>query len=58
MKAQPGMHEGSPVAHYYRADDPEWHWLEDRESTDVSDFITAANQQHADWFAPPLAPSG
>lgn len=57
MKAQPGMHEGSPVAHYYRADDPEWHWLEDRESTDVSDFITAANQQHADWFAPlsPLA---
>ncbi|MCP1318782.1 S9 family peptidase [Halomonas sp. 707B3] len=57
MKAQPGMHEGSPVARYYRADDPEWHWLEDRESADVSDFLTAANQQHADWFAPlsPLA---
>ena len=57
MKAQPGMHEGSPVARYYRADDPEWHWLENRESADVSDFLTAANQQHADWFAPlsPLA---
>ncbi len=47
----------SPVARYYRADDPEWHWLENRESADVSDFLTAANQQHADWFAPlsPLA---
>ena len=57
MKAQPGMHEGSPVARYYRADDPEWHWLENRDSAEVSDFIAAANQQHADWFAPlsPLA---
>ncbi|WP_422102338.1 S9 family peptidase [Vreelandella sp.] len=52
MKAQPGMHEGSPVARYYRADDPEWHWLEERDSRDVSDFLSAANQQHADWFAP------
>lgn len=57
MKAQPGMHEGSPVAHYYRANSPEWHWLEERETPDVRLFLDAANHQHAEWFAPlrPLA---
>ncbi|WP_445010223.1 S9 family peptidase [Vreelandella stevensii] len=55
MKAQPGMHEGSPVARYYRADAPEWHWLESRDAPDVQAFLADANQQHADWFRP-LAP--
>ncbi|NDL71923.1 S9 family peptidase [Vreelandella alkaliphila] len=57
MKAQPGMHEGSPIAHYYRANDPEWHWLEARDAPDVNQFLKAANREHANWFAPllPLA---
>ncbi|WP_249977213.1 S9 family peptidase [Vreelandella olivaria] len=55
MKAQPGMHEGSPVERYYRANDPEWHWLESREAPEVKEFLAEANQQHSHWFAP-LAP--
>ncbi|WP_089708208.1 S9 family peptidase [Vreelandella arcis] len=57
MKAQPTMHNDHPVTDYYRADDPQWHWLEQRDCTDVSGFLTAANRQHAAWFKPlePLA---
>jgi oligopeptidase B len=55
MKAQHGIHSGLPAARYYRANDPQWHWLEERDDADVSDFLAAANQQQADWFAP-LAP--
>ncbi|MYL23916.1 prolyl oligopeptidase family serine peptidase [Halomonas alkaliantarctica] len=45
------------MARYFRADDPHWHWLEDAEAPEVRDFLTAANAQHAAWFAPlePLA---
>ncbi|SDO37217.1 oligopeptidase B [Vreelandella arcis] len=51
------MHNDHPVTDYYRADDPQWHWLEQRDCTDVSGFLTAANRQHAAWFKPlePLA---
>ncbi|MBT2770756.1 S9 family peptidase [Halomonas sp. ISL-60] len=55
MKAQQGIHSGLPAARYYRANDPQWHWLEERDDPQVSAFLTAANQQQADWFAP-LAP--
>ncbi|RUR29811.1 S9 family peptidase [Vreelandella nanhaiensis] len=57
MKAQPDTRPGSPVARYYRANDPKWHWLETREAPEVSEFLEAANQQQAQWFAPltPLA---
>ncbi|MEH6643301.1 MULTISPECIES: prolyl oligopeptidase family serine peptidase [Halomonadaceae] len=55
MKAQLGIQSGLPAARYYRANDPQWHWLEERENTEVSDFLEAANQQQADWFIP-LAP--
>lgn len=55
MKAQQGIHSGLPAARYYRANDPKWHWLENRDDPEVSAFLEAANQQQADWFAP-LAP--
>lgn len=55
MKAQPGTHLSLPAARYYRANDPQWHWLEERDDPEVSAFLAAANQQQADWFAP-LAP--
>ena len=46
MKAQPDTLAGSPVARYYRANDPN-HWLEARDSPDVSAVQEAANQQQA-----------
>ena len=52
MKAQQGIPSGLPAAHYYRANDPQWHWLEERDDPQVSAFLEAANQQQADWFAP------
>ncbi|OZT72955.1 S9 family peptidase [Vreelandella boliviensis] len=55
MKAQQGIPSGLPAARYYRANDPQWHWLEERDDPEVSAFLEAANQQQADWFAP-LAP--
>ena len=55
MKAQQGIHSGLPAARYYRANDPKWHWLENRDDPEVSAFLEAANQQQVDWFAP-LAP--
>ena len=55
MKAQQGIPSGLPAARYYRANDPQWHWLEERDDPQVSAFLEAANQQQAAWFAP-LAP--
>ncbi|WP_447555903.1 S9 family peptidase [Vreelandella sp. EE22] len=55
MKAQPGMPKDSPAARYYRADDPDWHWLEQRDAPEVSAFLTSTNEEHARWFSP-LAP--
>ncbi|WP_412031137.1 S9 family peptidase [Halomonas sp. GD1P12] len=55
MKAQPGMRKDSPVARYYRADDPHWHWLEQRDTAEVDAFLTATNEEHERWFRP-LAP--
>ncbi|MGE6607277.1 S9 family peptidase [Halomonas sp. NPDC076908] len=52
MKAQPSMHLGLPAARYYRANDPKWHWLEERDDPEVTAFLEAANQQQAEWFAP------
>ena len=49
------MHLGLPAARYYRANDPQWHWLEERDDPEVTAFLEAANQQQAEWFAP-LAP--
>ncbi|WP_447895604.1 S9 family peptidase [Vreelandella sp. GE22] len=59
MKAQPGMPKESPQKRHYRADDPDWHWLEEREAPEVSAFLTDANEEHARWFEPlaPLAES-
>ena len=45
----------SPVQRHYRADDPEWHWLEERDTPEVTTFLTAANAESDRWFAP-LAP--
>lgn len=52
MKAQPSKHLGLPAERYYRANDPQWHWLEERDDPEVTAFLEAANQQQAEWFAP------
>ncbi|MFG6668071.1 S9 family peptidase [Halomonas sp. HNIBRBA4712] len=59
MKAQPGLRKDSPVARHYLADDPHWHWLEQRDAHAVEAFLEDANEEHARWFAPlaPLAES-
>lgn len=60
-KAQPQHKPRSAINqefnHYYHPDDPDWHWLEDAKDPKVSDFLMAANAQHAEWFSPlePLA---
>lgn len=45
--------------HFYRPDDPDWHWLEDASNSEVRDFLSASNAHHAAWFSPlqPLAES-
>ncbi|WP_024952421.1 S9 family peptidase [Cobetia crustatorum] len=47
----------SPVQRHYRANDPEWHWLETRDAPEVEAFLTAANAESDNWFTPlmPLA---
>ncbi len=48
MKAQPPIissNSESPVARFARADDPDWHWLEDRDDPEVKRFLDAANAQ-------------
>ncbi|PWV74579.1 S9 family peptidase [Halomonas sp. A11-A] len=57
MKAQPPHRPDSPaadspVARFRRPEDPEWHWLENREDPAVADFLEAANAECAAWFAP------
>ncbi|SFH39532.1 S9 family peptidase [Modicisalibacter xianhensis] len=48
MKAQPPIHSSnieSPVARFARADDPDWHWLENRDDPEVRRFLEAVNAQ-------------
>lgn len=58
MKAQPPernvstMKPLSLVTSFRRHDDPEWHWLEQRDNPRVKEFLEAANAQFDDWFAP------
>ncbi|WP_110650381.1 S9 family peptidase [Salinicola peritrichatus] len=47
--------EVSPVTHFRRRDDPEWHWLESRDDPQVKAFLRAANRE-SDRFFVPLAP--
>ncbi|MCB8888556.1 S9 family peptidase [Halomonas malpeensis] len=55
MKAQPGMPKDSPVTRHKRHDDPDWHWLEQRDAPATRAFLEDANQAHERWFRP-LAP--
>ncbi|MGJ7459211.1 S9 family peptidase [Halomonas sp. MA07-2] len=57
MKAQPPHRpdrrvSASPVARFRRPEDPEWHWLENREDPEVTTFLEAANAEFSTWFAP------
>ena len=56
MKAQPPRTpehpDASPVTRFRRADDPEWHWLENRNDPEVTAFLEAANAEFDRWFAP------
>jgi|TARA_B100000700_G_scaffold273028_1_gene317063 oligopeptidase B len=49
MKAQP---YASPIDRFHRPEDPDWHWLENRNDTSVGDFLDAANAESSAWFAP------
>lgn len=50
--AQLAQSNDSPVAAFRRQDDPQWHWLEDRDDPHVSAFLEAANRESHAWFAP------
>jgi len=63
MKAQPPRHTApavdslatfppSPVARFHRTDDPQWHWLENRDEPQVREFLEAANVACDAWMAP------
>ncbi|MDR5868047.1 S9 family peptidase [Halomonas koreensis] len=57
MKAQPPQAPRrtlppSPVTRFRRAEDPGWHWLEDRDDPQVTAFLEAANAEAEAWFAP------
>ncbi|RCV87820.1 S9 family peptidase [Billgrantia montanilacus] len=62
MKAQPPRNTSettstdeppfSPVTRFRRAEEPEWHWLENRDDPDVSAFLEAANQESRAWMMP------
>ncbi|WP_189466483.1 S9 family peptidase [Litchfieldella qijiaojingensis] len=58
MKAQPPSdnasltRDTSPVESFRRTDDPEWHWLEQRDDPQVEAFLGAANARFEHWFAP------
>ena len=49
MKAQPSA---SHIDRFRRPDDPDWHWLENRDDSSVSDFLEATNAESSAWFAP------
>jgi oligopeptidase B len=44
--------QDSPVSRFRRPDEPEWHWLENRDDPEVSRFLEAANQESDAWLAP------
>ncbi|MCM2972772.1 S9 family peptidase [Larsenimonas suaedae] len=50
MKAQSATR--SDLTHFFRADDPSWHWLEDRDDAQVRAFLDGANQRTDAWFTP------
>ncbi|MDX5432241.1 MAG: hypothetical protein LPK20_01550, partial [Halomonas sp.] len=60
MKAQPPHHSSptasrsepspSPVERFRRADDPEWHWLEDRDDAQVQAYLEEANEESKIWM--------
>ncbi|MFD2665570.1 MULTISPECIES: S9 family peptidase [Halomonas] len=60
MKAQPPRDPGPtnmtdaphPTAAFRRADDPDWHWLEQRDDPQVTAFLEAANAHSRAWLAP------
>ncbi|HET8790582.1 MAG TPA: prolyl oligopeptidase family serine peptidase, partial [Modicisalibacter sp.] len=54
MKAQPPIAApfGSPIPRFRRDDDPDWHWLENRDDEVVTSFLDAANSECDRWFAP------
>ncbi|EPC03260.1 peptidase S9 [Litchfieldella anticariensis FP35 = DSM 16096] len=58
MKAQPPSDNASltrdisPVETYRRANDPEWHWLEQRDDPQVNAFLDSANEEFGRWFTP------
>ncbi|QJQ97048.1 MULTISPECIES: S9 family peptidase [Halomonadaceae] len=57
MKAQPPSDNSSsetptPVNRFRRKQDPHWHWLEQRDEAQVSEFLEAANAECAAWFTP------
>ncbi|MDT8878573.1 prolyl oligopeptidase family serine peptidase [Halomonas saccharevitans] len=58
MKAQPPRDKATPLAaddpvsRFRHADDPAWHWLEQRDAPQVTAFLEAANQESDHWFAP------
>ena len=61
MKAQPphrsshstnSVHTTSPVEQFQRANDPQWHWLEERDEPQVRAFLEAANALSEAWMAP------
>ena len=55
IKAQSPSIPKRTVDHFFQDQDPEWLWLESRESPRVKAFLEATNQEAEDWFAP-LAP--
>ncbi|QEL11554.1 S9 family peptidase [Kushneria phosphatilytica] len=58
MKAQPPtppLDANHPVARYHRHNDPDWHWLEDRDDPSVRRFLNDVNDNFEQWFTP-LAP--
>ncbi|SEM69587.1 S9 family peptidase [Halomonas caseinilytica] len=59
MKAQPPHDRNadtgdrsSPVQRFRRPEDPDWHWLEQRDDPAVKAFLEAANEQADRWFSP------
>lgn len=48
----PPAHSFSPAARFLRTNDPEWHWLENREEPQVREFLEAANAASEAWMAP------
>ncbi|MGR4068895.1 S9 family peptidase [Billgrantia sp. C5P2] len=42
----------SPVERFRRIEDPEWHWLEERDDARVQAFLEAANEDSQAWMAP------